>query len=98
MPEALDPFKDLPIGLDNTTKILPKTVLIQDAGLGISHTHIPKPAGVWADLISQQQTAISAAAKLQLEIHQLQLQRPHQRLQRCVHRPGQPLQLKALIS
>tara|TARA_B100000524_G_scaffold44212_1_gene21116 strand:+ start:379 stop:582 length:204 start_codon:yes stop_codon:yes gene_type:complete len=67
----LDPFEDLPIGLDNTSEILTETVLIQDPALAISHPNIPKAAGIRANFIGQQQAPIGAAAKLQLEVNQL---------------------------
>lgn len=34
-PHTLDPFKDLPIGLDNTPEILAETILVEDAILPI---------------------------------------------------------------
>ena len=68
----MDPFEDLPIGLDNPAEILAESILIKNSLLWVdSATAIPEATGVWADLIGQQQLAGLVAAKLQFEIHQL---------------------------
>jgi hypothetical protein len=50
----LDPFEDLPVGLDNTTEILTEAVLVQNPVALVADAAIPEPAGVGADLIGKE--------------------------------------------
>ena len=50
---ALDPFKDLPVGLHHPAEILAEPVLVQNSVLSVAVAAVPEPAGVRADLIGE---------------------------------------------
>ena len=65
----LDPFADLPVGLDNAAEILAESVLVENAVADISHGPVPEPAGVGTDLIRHHQVTAGSKAQLNLKIH-----------------------------
>ena len=62
----MDPFADLPVGLDHTTEILTEAILVKNSLLGIGRAQIPQPAGVRTDLIGHHQLPGGVAAEIEL--------------------------------
>ena len=85
----MDPFEDLPVGLHHTTEILSETIFVQDPILFILTAAVPKPEGVWAALIRQQQSAVGRQPEFELEIHKLEVDLGEERQQQIIHPPGQ---------
>ena len=93
----MDPFADLPVGLDHTAEVLAESILVQNPVIGIGDLGVPEPAGVGADFIGQQQFTAGAEAQLDLEIDQLQLQARKKRTQHPIHLAGDRFEALALL-
>jgi hypothetical protein len=52
--DPLDPFENLPVGLDNSAQILAKAILVQNSLLAVGDAAVPETAIVGTDLIGQQ--------------------------------------------
>ena len=93
----MDPFENLPVGLDHTAEILAETVFVQNSLLGVTaDVAIPEPAGVGTDLVGHHQLTVRGEAQLDLEVHQLQGDLGEETPEGRVHGHGQALQLLAL--